>query len=453
MNFTENTLAARLKGKSIFFATPCYGAVACLNYQTSMQATTHLLRSLGVDWKYPPSGGDSLVPRARNNIVARFLESYCTHMMHIDADIGWEAVNVVKMLAGDVDIVGAIYPKKCYPIEWPANPFHDEPFIRHEDTGWLAWKHLPTGFLLIKREVITSMVAKHPEWKTKFDPTNDEEPNGYALFDCFDSGHDTRTLLAQTRAKLLELAASPLKLQDAVSVHHDLNVIADEIKQPEDPVYLSEDFAFCERAHADGYITWCGPTIALSLFGVHLFRGGCYADAVFKQPEEKIEGWMSPDELRWLKSAATDMDSIIEIGSWKGRSTHALLSKCKGPVYAVDTWQGSPEDIETHHAEAKQGGILDQFIANVGHFANLNVCEANSQDTGLLESLPEVDMVFIDGSHEYEAVKADIDAYKGKARKLICGHDSDRPSVQRAVAEVFGKKASIAAGSIWQVWL
>ena len=406
MDWNERSLAQRLEGKHVFFATPCYGAQVFLNWHVSMMETLLLLKDIGVSFTHPPTGGDSLVQRARNVLVANFLQSPATHLMFIDADIGFRGSDIVKMLAGDVDIVGGVYPKKCYPLEWPANIFwQDREPEFHPETKWIAAKDLPTGFLLISRKCIETMVDRHPEWKCIFDPAHAEEPYSYSLFDCYT---DT------------------------------------------DGVYLSEDFAFCRRAQAEGFKTWCDPTIALTHFGGHQFGGACIADTIFPQAEEEIEGWMSADELRWLKTAAARMTSACEIGCWKGRSTHALLSKVNGPVYAVDHWLGSAEEGPAHE-EAQSGDVFEQFKANVGHFDNLKIVRGHSHDVA--GHVPEVDMVFIDGSHEYEAVKKDIELYAPKAKTLICGHDYNWPGVARAVREKFGPRVSRAQGTIWQVWV
>lgn len=424
MNFAKRSLKDRLAGKCLFIGTPCFGAQVFLNFHAALVDTVLYLRDHGVPFVYPPCGGDSLVQRARNVMVGKFLQSPATHLLFIDADIGWKPQDVLKLLAGDKDICGAVYPKKCYPIEWPANPFHNEGELEvDDDTKWLRWRDMPTGFLMISRKCIEDMVSRHPEWKCVFDPgTGQPEPFSYSLFDCFTDADGT---------------------------------------------YLSEDFGFCRRAQKDGYKVWCDPTISLSHFGGHMFQAGCLADTMFQQAEESIEGWMSPDELRWLKAAAARMDSVVEIGSWKGRSTHALASACKGPVYAVDTWQGSPEDLvgpNAPHAEAVYGDIFSQFMDNLKDCQNVEPIRGESSRVAATfgpqigacrdEDRPAfVDMVFIDGSHEYEAVKADIEAWGSKAQRLICGHDWDRPGVQRAVKEAFGHRATLAAGSIWQVWL
>jgi predicted O-methyltransferase YrrM len=88
----------------------------------------------------------------------------------------------------------------------------------------------------------------------------------------------------------------------------------------------------------------------------------------YNASKNKIQGWMSETELLWLFNTAKEMNSVVEIGSWKGRSTHALLSGCKGTVYAVDHFLGSVDERETYHAEAKTRDIYKDFMGNVGSF-------------------------------------------------------------------------------------
>jgi 16S rRNA C1402 (ribose-2'-O) methylase RsmI len=63
----------------------------------------------------------------------------------------------------------------------------------------------------------------------------------------------------------------------------------------------------------------------------------------------------------------------------------------------------------------------------------------------------ELDMVFIDASHRYEDVLADIRAWLPKTRRLFAGHDYSRdwPGVVRAVHQIFGTAIQRAAQSIW----
>ena len=126
------------------------------------------------------------------------------------------------------------------------------------------------------------------------------------------------------------------------------------------------------------------------------------------------------------------MDSIVEIGSWKGRSTHALLSGCKGTVWAVDHFEGSAGEEGMHH-EAKEVDLYEKFMANVGMFPNLKALKMSSAEAVKQFEDKSVDMVFIDGGHEYAEVKADIEMWLPKAKKMICGHDYNWVAVQEAV--------------------
>jgi len=148
-----------------------------------------------------------------------------------------------------------------------------------------------------------------------------------------------------------------------------------------------------------------------------------------------ISGWMEPRELLWLYRQAKRMHSIVEIGSWKGRSTYALLTGCPGTVHAVDHFQGSVDERDKSHQEAKLGDIYSIFMQNVGHFKNLAVHRLES--TAAAARFTEVDMVFIDGGHAFVEVCADIEAWSPVATKLICGHDYHFPSVLLAVHRYF----------------
>ncbi len=159
-----------------------------------------------------------------------------------------------------------------------------------------------------------------------------------------------------------------------------------------------------------------------------------------------IEGWMGESELDWLYSTARKMDSIVEVGSWKGRSTFELLSGCKGPVYVVDHFLGDPSSILQKGMIDNGENIYQTFLKNVGHFMNLKVLKMSSVEAATV--IPgTVDMIFIDGGHSYQSVKTDIDTWLPKTAKLICGHDFNRNSVRRAIKEKIGIVKT--SGIIW----
>lgn len=168
-----------------------------------------------------------------------------------------------------------------------------------------------------------------------------------------------------------------------------------------------------------------------------------------------IDGWMAPEELQFLYKTAKDMNSICEMGSWKGRSTHALLSGCRGQITAIDTFKGSKDPLDWSHEPGKTQDIYAQFQKNVGHFKNLTTYTGESLEISKRFSDKSFDMVFIDAGHTYEEVRDDIRAWKNKAKILLCGHDYvDTPwmGVWRAVDEELGGPDEVH-GTIWVKWL
>jgi hypothetical protein len=162
-------------------------------------------------------------------------------------------------------------------------------------------------------------------------------------------------------------------------------------------------------------------------------------------PGMAIWGWMSSVELAWLAEQAALMNSVVEVGSLRGRSAFALLTGCDGPVYCIDPW----EDPGDH---AYRG-----FMEVCGHFPNLRPVRGYSP--AVADQIPgDVDMVFIDGDHSRESLEADIDVWLPRTRKLICGHDYSEiggyPDVKPVVDERFGSKVVLPERtSIWTVWL
>lgn len=161
----------------------------------------------------------------------------------------------------------------------------------------------------------------------------------------------------------------------------------------------------------------------------------------------------SDDDLEWLYNQSLEMDNVVEIGVWKGRASHALLSGCKGTVYCVDHFKGSLTERKTTHLEAVEKDIYSDFIKNVGHFKNMTLIKMDSAEASGLFDDKSVDMVFIDGGHDYETVNADIKAWLPKCKKLICGHDVIQEGVPRALKENFPDGFETYGGNIWLVRL
>jgi tetratricopeptide (TPR) repeat protein/glycosyltransferase involved in cell wall biosynthesis len=162
----------------------------------------------------------------------------------------------------------------------------------------------------------------------------------------------------------------------------------------------------------------------------------------FPYADRLIDGWMLYPELLWLYETAERMQSVVEVGSWKGRSTHAIASGCRrGEVWAVDHFRGSKGEEVQHAEAANPENIYRQFLNNTEELNNLHILRMGSLEAAERFDDHSVDMVFIDAGHTYEDVKADIEAWLPKARILIAGHDfaPEWPGVRRAVTERFGQ--------------
>jgi glycosyltransferase involved in cell wall biosynthesis len=177
----------------------------------------------------------------------------------------------------------------------------------------------------------------------------------------------------------------------------------------------------------------------------------------FEYPNHnEIEGWMRFQELQWLFEESKKHKVIVEIGSWKGKSTNAILSGCKdGVVYAVDTWEGSKDERDDTHWLAQKENVFKTFKKNTAQFGNLKtICKTSTEAAKEFKN-NSIDFCFIDAGHTKEEVQEDILAWLPKMKRdgIISGHDFDIGtwmSVYEGVESVFGKPDGVC-DSIWWV--
>lgn len=150
----------------------------------------------------------------------------------------------------------------------------------------------------------------------------------------------------------------------------------------------------------------------------------------FNENVAKIGGWLTKDEGKFLYQSAKNISKngkIIEIGSWKGRSTICFGLGVKdgngAKIYAIDPHKGSSEHI-------KWFGKVDtykEFLSNI-HKAGIDKyvipIKATSEDASGKVAKP-VDFILVDGAHEYSYVKKDYDLWFPKLQNsgIIAFHD------------------------------
>lgn len=234
----------------ILLATPCFGGVVHKGYMLSVCRLIRAAPEQGVALDLALLAGDALVTRARSVLVAKLLDTpQATHLLFVDADIAFEPEQVWRLLRADKDFAAAFYPLKA--VDWDAVPERvvggealrsaglsyvgtllDPPEGRTEGDFATA-RYAGTGFQLIKRGVFERLAAAHPALRFRSTHARSgnlpQSENLYALFDC--------TI------------------------------------DPETGVYLSEDYAFCQRWRALGGEIWLDLRSRLTHVGADSFAG------------------------------------------------------------------------------------------------------------------------------------------------------------------------------------
>lgn len=128
---------------------------------------------------------------------------------------------------------------------------------------------------------------------------------------------------------------------------------------------------------------------------------------------------------------------MLEIGSYKGESTFMFASLgIFTEIHCIDPFEGVEEanDLLSENWE----NVKNEFKLNTRYFDNITLHQGFSYN--LVNNFEDkyFDFIYIDGNHEYEDVKKDIELYLPKTKQLIGGHDYQKewPGVIEAVNEI-----------------
>jgi hypothetical protein len=214
-----------LRTTRVHICMPCYGGQLTESTFMSFIKWANTCRQLNIDWTMETMTNESLISRARNTLTAKFLHNKeSTHLMFIDADIGWEPWHLLVMLNRDVDVIGGLYPMKSLPVKWCVNGFDG---AEEGADGLQEVSKTGTGFLLIKRHVFEKLDA-HPATKPF--------ANDIGL---------------------------PVELNPYMKTYFDTAVRENR--------YYSEDWTFCENWRDLGGKVWIDKRVLLKHTGTYVF--------------------------------------------------------------------------------------------------------------------------------------------------------------------------------------
>lgn len=167
-----------------------------------------------------------------------------------------------------------------------------------------------------------------------------------------------------------------------------------------------------------------------------------------------LQGWASDSPVFSYIIKRYRPQTIIEVGSWKGRSAINMATICKSlglqtEILCIDTWLASVEhwthsDPNLPTSKLKNGRpiIYDQFLSNVinchltDYITPFPIDSINGALT--LEKYGiKADFVYIDAGHEYDSVKADLLNYRRIVKEggVLVGDDWFHPPIKQAVAD------------------
>lgn len=281
-----------MRKMKIFIATPMYGGMCNGIYTKSLVETVSQLQNQGIPSQLYYLFNESLITRARNYCVHNFLKSDATHLVFIDSDIGWSAMDFMYMLhlmsenPDKLRVFCGLYPKKA--IAWEkvlkaakTGQFDETPWELEQVAGDIAFnpraadypdgvapvyepikiKEGATGFMFIERSVFEEYAEAHPE--RLYTPDH--------------------------------LREGEFRLGEQITAFFDC-IINEESR------YLSEDYMFSEYCTKLGIDIWALPLVELMHCGAHIFRG-----SLVKMAQADVHATMAAEDIGKIQSRHNDL--------------------------------------------------------------------------------------------------------------------------------------------------
>lgn len=262
MNITISV--EELQKKKLFVGVPMYGGMCTGLFTKSMVDLGHKCAHYGIELRQYYLFNESLIQRARNYIAHAFMKSDSTHLMFIDADIGFNPDDVLGMLAlqsdeSEYDILCGPYPKKNiswekikHAVDKGAGDKNPEELAKYVGDYVFnmptASKNMTlqefisapvevlesgTGFMMIRRNTFETFKIAYPEQEYTPDHIRSDDFNG----------------------------------------SENIMAYFDTLIDPKTKRYLSEDYMFCQWARKAGLKTYLCPWMELKHVGTYIFGG------------------------------------------------------------------------------------------------------------------------------------------------------------------------------------
>jgi len=222
----------------ILIAIPAFGGNVSEKTLTGVYETTRDFVREGISIELITAVNDSIIHHARSNLANFFYHNTdATHLLWVDADIGFHSGDVAKLVELNTEFAAATYPKKTLPLRYSC-ALPKEGIIWNKQHTAIQAAYVGSGFQLLSRSVFERIAKKFPE--IQYSPRSESR-----------------------------------RITPAEAAHsfHYYDTYTDK-----NGMLVGEDYAFCGRFRKAGGTIWLRPDVVLSHVGSHVFTGGNLLD-------------------------------------------------------------------------------------------------------------------------------------------------------------------------------
>ena len=370
-------------GQKVFIAVAAYQDCGA-GFTYALFHTGAALAKAGIGYELAIYSGNVHVDDSRNRLTRDFLNSDCTDMVFLDADVAWNASDFLKLLSFDRDVVAGVYPKKNGDDTYPVKLIPGEQWS--DAAGLIEVQGVPTGFLRIRRQVMEALATASERYNAK----NDQAFATACIFE----------------------------------------------RQIHNGSRWGGDYVFCRKARAAGFSIFIDPVMRFEHSGEETWSGnvGQYLrqrygiglksglDAISAGRErvedllDLFDAWANPYAaspllLGALAPLARNARTIVECGG--GLST--VVMAAANPNADIHTLEDNPVFADHLAGELKRYGLANVTIH----------CKPLVGGWYDMAGLPSLDgaLVFIDGPRRSTASRADAPEHMDLARSIVVADD------------------------------